>query len=103
MDDDLLREVAEAMRVQRLPPELFPFDLLPPAGPGSILVFRGVDDDHDGSFVRAVFDHYLAVAEAQGIDVEARLCVPLIVMLPADGSLEVLDEQAMAEAGWVRR
>ena len=85
-----------------------PFDVsvLPPFTPNMVIVIRGGDFGHDEDAKRAIWDHYIAAAKASGIapGTPAEDVLPLIIHLPfSDSSIEVLDEDEMAAAGWVRK
>lgn len=69
--------------------------LLPPPSEGSVLVWRETGLTHDDMEHKAagIFRYYQSFG----------LPVPLIIWLHDDQTVELLDQEAMAEHGWVKK
>lgn len=80
-------------------------EVLPSVDGRSILVFRGWQHLDQEIVAEGISRHYLEAARAKGLPAEtlASEVVPLIVFLAGRDTLELLDEDQMAEAGWVRK
>lgn len=73
--------------------------------PGTVLVFRNPDFEDQEAVAKMIQDFYRTVARENGVPAgtEAAAVCPLIVWLFGDSTLETLNEDEMAAAGWVRK
>jgi hypothetical protein len=81
---------------------------LGPVPPGSILVFRGFNEPAKNEAIEAVMDHFKRIGEANlaadpSLPDAASYHIPLLVFLEDDDmSIDMLNEDDMRAAGWVR-
>lgn len=112
---DRLRDKASGVRLalgylqetRRSDPFGYLDQVLGPVDGRHVLVFRNVEfmekPEPDETF-EVIMEHFVEVARGRGItDGPAAPHVPLVVQLTDDvGSVSLLDDDAMREAGWVR-
>lgn len=91
-----------AVAAARLDPSAV-IEKIRPIDGDNILVVRGAEPGHGPeSFGDQLVQELVRWARARGLTGPVAQLVPLVLILPASQSIEVLDEKQMGEHGWVR-